>query len=57
MGFAVLQVVGAVFVQQALKTASSDEELAFRQKERDIQAYNRRYDRDFWAFHLCCTGF
>lgn len=43
MGFAVLQVVGAVFVQQALKTASSDEELAFRQKERDILAYNRRY--------------
>lgn len=41
VGFAVLNVVSAVFVQQALKTASSDEELAFRQKQRDIQAYNR----------------
>ncbi|CAK9003474.1 unnamed protein product [Durusdinium trenchii] len=42
MGFAVLNVVSAVFVQQAMKTASSDEELAFRQKEREVQAYNRK---------------
>ena len=27
---------------QALKTAASDEDLAFRQKERDIASYNRR---------------
>ena len=26
-----------VFVQQTMKTASSDEELAFKQKERDAQ--------------------
>eukprot|EP00438_Fugacium_kawagutii_P023586 Skav205942 [mRNA] locus=scaffold442:26363:34325:+ [translate_table: standard] len=35
LGFAVLNVVNAVFVQQTMKTASSDEELAFRQKEKD----------------------
>lgn len=47
MGFAVLNVVGAVFVQQALKTAASDEDLAFRQKERDIAAYNRKVRKLF----------
>lgn len=47
MGFAVLNVVGAVFVQQALRTASSDDELAFRQKERDTQAYNRKVKKLF----------
>lgn len=47
MGFAVLNVVGAVFVQQALKTAASDEDLAFRQKERDIAAYNRKVKKLF----------
>ncbi|OLP84830.1 Voltage-dependent T-type calcium channel subunit alpha-1H, partial [Symbiodinium microadriaticum] len=31
-------VVNAVFVQQTMKTASSDEELAFKQKEKDIAA-------------------
>ena len=42
LGFAILNVVNAVFVQQTMKTASSDEELAFRQKERDIVSYNRK---------------
>ena len=28
-------------VQQTIKTASSDEELAFKQKERDIAMYTR----------------
>ena len=36
LGFAVLNVVNAVFVQQTMKTASSDEDLAFKQKEKDI---------------------
>eukprot|EP00438_Fugacium_kawagutii_P026554 Skav203812 [mRNA] locus=scaffold1236:386201:391389:+ [translate_table: standard] len=49
MGFAVLNVVSAVFVQQALKTASSDEDLAFRQKQRDIQAYNRKVKKLFMS--------
>lgn len=47
MGFAVLNVVSAVFVQQALKTASSDDDLAFRQKERDIAQYNRKVKKLF----------
>ncbi|CAE7219137.1 unnamed protein product [Symbiodinium pilosum] len=34
-GFALLNVVNSVFVQQTMKTASSDEELAFKQKEKD----------------------
>jgi hypothetical protein len=29
---------------EVLKTASSDDDLAFRQKERDIAQYNRRFD-------------
>ena len=29
--------VNAVFVQQTMKTAASDEELAFKQKEKDVQ--------------------
>ena len=31
-----LNVVNAVFVQQTMKTASSDEDLAFKQKEKDV---------------------
>lgn len=29
-------------MQQTMKTASSDEELAFKQKERDVALYTRR---------------
>jgi len=47
LGFAVLNVVNAVFVQQTMKTASSDEELAFKQKEKDIAAYARKVRRLF----------
>ena len=39
-GFALLNVVTSVFVQQTMKTANSDEELAFKQKEKDKAAYN-----------------
>ena len=31
----------AVFIQQTLKTANSDEEIAFKQKEKDMAAYSR----------------
>ncbi|CAE7932016.1 Cacna1h [Symbiodinium necroappetens] len=47
IGFAVLNVVGAVFIQQTLKTAHSDEELAYRQKEKEIQAYTRKVRKLF----------
>ena len=36
LGFAVVNVVNAVFVQQTMKTASSDEELAYKQKQKEI---------------------
>jgi len=42
-----LNVVNAVFVQQTMKTASSDEELAFKQKERDIALYTRKVRKLF----------
>ena len=41
-GFSILNVVNAVFVQQTLKTANSDEEIAFKQKEREMAIYGRR---------------
>jgi len=47
LGFAVLNVVNAVFVQQTMKTASSDEELAFKQKERDAAMYTKKVRRLF----------
>eukprot|EP00913_Durusdinium_trenchii_P019157 g18004.t1 len=47
LGFAVLNVVNAVFVQQTMKTASSDEELAFKQKERDMAMYTRKVKKLF----------
>eukprot|EP00435_Cladocopium_sp_Y103_P068320 s187_g31.t1 len=47
LGFAVLNVVNAVFVQQTMKTASSDEELAFKQKERDVAMYTRKVRKLF----------
>ncbi|CAJ1351664.1 unnamed protein product [Effrenium voratum] len=47
LGFAILNVVNAVFVQQTMKTASSDEELAFKQKEKDIAMYTRKVKKLF----------
>ncbi|CAE7240934.1 Catsper1 [Symbiodinium sp. CCMP2592] len=47
LGFAVLNVVNAVFVQQTMKTASSDEDLAFKQKEKDIAMYHRKVKKLF----------
>lgn len=47
LGFAVLNVVNAVFVQQTMKIASSDEELAFKQKERELASYTRKVKKLF----------
>eukprot|EP00930_Biecheleria_cincta_P001177 TRINITY_DN102344_c0_g1_i1.p1 TRINITY_DN102344_c0_g1~~TRINITY_DN102344_c0_g1_i1.p1 ORF type:complete len:677 (-),score=119.31 TRINITY_DN102344_c0_g1_i1:514-2511(-) len=47
IGFAVLNVVNAVFVQQTLKTASSDEELQFRQKQIEVDKYTRKVRQFF----------
>ncbi|CAJ1441962.1 unnamed protein product [Effrenium voratum] len=53
LGFAILNVVNAVFVQQTIKTASSDEELAYKQKERDIAVYTRKVKN---LFHTLDTS-
>jgi len=42
LGFAVLNVVNAVFVQQTMKIATSDEQLAFKQKERELAKYTQK---------------
>jgi len=47
LGFAVLNVVNAVFVQQTMKTASSDEDIAVKQREKDITQYNRKVKKLF----------
>jgi len=47
LGFAVLNVVNSVFVQQTMRTASSDEELAFKQKEKDVAQYARKVSKLF----------
>lgn len=46
-GFAVLNVVNAVFVQQTMKTASSDEDLAFKQKQKDMATYTKKVKKLF----------
>ncbi|CAE7279902.1 Catsper1 [Symbiodinium natans] len=56
LGFAVLNVVNAVFVQQTMKTASSDEELAFKQKERDVALYTRKVKKLFQSMDSSGDG-
>ncbi|CAE7250780.1 CACNA1A [Symbiodinium natans] len=55
-GFAVLNVVNSVFVQQTMKTATSDEELAFKQKEKDIAVYNRKVRKLFQTIDASGDG-
>ena len=40
--YATLNVINAVFIQQTLKTANTDEEIAFKQKEKDMAQYARK---------------
>eukprot|EP00928_Gymnodinium_smaydae_P001708 TRINITY_DN10614_c0_g3_i1.p1 TRINITY_DN10614_c0_g3~~TRINITY_DN10614_c0_g3_i1.p1 ORF type:complete len:584 (+),score=95.91 TRINITY_DN10614_c0_g3_i1:98-1849(+) len=47
IGFAVLNVVNAVFVQQTMKVAAADEEHAFRQRSKDQTKYGRLIQRLF----------
>ncbi|CAJ1353036.1 unnamed protein product, partial [Effrenium voratum] len=56
LGFAVLNVVNAVFVQQTMKTASSDEELAFKQKERDAAMYLKKVKKLFQSIDQSGDG-
>ncbi|CAJ1425181.1 unnamed protein product, partial [Effrenium voratum] len=56
LGFAVVNVVNAVFVQQTMKTASTDEELAFKQKEKDIALYTRKVRNLFQSMDASGDG-
>jgi len=56
LGFAVLNVVNAVFVQQTMKTASSDEDLAFKQKEKDGAVYTRKVKKLFMTMDASGDG-
>mmetsp|Transcript_41501 Transcript_41501/g.96560 ORF Transcript_41501/g.96560 Transcript_41501/m.96560 type:complete len:734 (+) Transcript_41501:67-2268(+) len=56
LGFAVLNVVNAVFVQQTMKTAESDEELAFRQKQKDSASYARKVKKLFQSMDVSGDG-
>jgi len=56
LGFAVINVVNSVFVQQTMKTASSDEDLAFRQKQKDIAAYTRKVRKLFQTMDASGDG-
>ncbi|CAK9053878.1 unnamed protein product [Durusdinium trenchii] len=56
LGFAVLNVVNAVFVQQTLRTANSDEDLAFREKQRDIASYTRKIRKLFQTMDTSGDG-
>ena len=53
----------AVFIQQTLKTANSDEEIAFKQKEKDMAAYSRSLGspggwplKVWWSIFTCQDG-
>lgn len=56
LGFAVINVVNAIFVQQTLKTASSDEELSFKQKEKDIAMYANKVKKLFQTMDFSGDG-
>eukprot|EP00930_Biecheleria_cincta_P071027 TRINITY_DN58587_c0_g1_i1.p1 TRINITY_DN58587_c0_g1~~TRINITY_DN58587_c0_g1_i1.p1 ORF type:complete len:607 (+),score=88.77 TRINITY_DN58587_c0_g1_i1:101-1921(+) len=56
LGFAVINVVNAVFVQQTMKTASSDEELAYRQKQKEIAMYTRKVKQLFQSIDASGDG-
>lgn len=42
LGFAILNVMNAVFVQQTMRTAVMDEDLAFKQRQKEIDQYTKK---------------
>eukprot|EP00439_Symbiodinium_sp_Y106_P021628 s261_g2.t1 len=56
LGFAIVNVVNSVFVQQTMKTASSDEELAFKQKQRDAELYTKKVRKLFQTMDASGDG-
>ena len=51
-----INVVNSVFVQQTMKTASSDEELAFKQKQRDMEMYTKKVRKLFQTMDASGDG-
>eukprot|EP00930_Biecheleria_cincta_P041858 TRINITY_DN28767_c0_g1_i1.p1 TRINITY_DN28767_c0_g1~~TRINITY_DN28767_c0_g1_i1.p1 ORF type:complete len:581 (-),score=108.82 TRINITY_DN28767_c0_g1_i1:118-1809(-) len=56
IGFAVLNVLNAVFVQQTLKVAHSDEDIAFLMKEREHNKYTSRLKAIFKEVDISGDG-
>ncbi|CAE8681952.1 unnamed protein product [Polarella glacialis] len=56
IGFAVINVLSAVFVQQTLKTATSDEELSFKQKQKDQTKYAAKVKQLFKSVDVSSDG-
>ncbi|CAE7231484.1 SCN2A [Symbiodinium sp. KB8] len=56
IGFAVLNVVNAVFVQQTMLLANNDEDLAFKQKQKDWAWYSKKVKRLFNAIDTSGDG-
>lgn len=56
IGYAVLNVVNAVFVQQTLLMAANDEDLAFKQKQKDWALYTKKVQRLFSAMDTSEDG-
>ncbi|CAE8614705.1 unnamed protein product [Polarella glacialis] len=56
IGFAVINVLNAVFVQQTLKAASSDEELSFKQRQKDQVKYAQKVKKLFQSMDVSDDG-
>eukprot|EP00440_Ansanella_granifera_P025226 gb/GFBE01027400.1/.p1 GENE.gb/GFBE01027400.1/~~gb/GFBE01027400.1/.p1 ORF type:complete len:595 (+),score=126.85 gb/GFBE01027400.1/:1-1785(+) len=57
IGFAVLNVVSAVFVQQTMKIASTDEDLMFKRKAREQQSFLQMLQRLFKEIDASHDGY
>ncbi|CAE8646917.1 unnamed protein product [Polarella glacialis] len=56
LGFALINVLNAVFVQQTLKPASTDEDLAFKQKQKDQVKYTQKVKKMFESVDVSSDG-
>ncbi|CAE8700050.1 unnamed protein product [Polarella glacialis] len=56
IGFAVINVLNAVFVQQTLTAAAADEELSFKQKQKDQVKYTQKVKKLFESVDVSSNG-
>jgi len=57
VGFAVVNVINAVFIQQTMKVAATDESILVMQKEQQSQKYQARLKRVFSQLDTSGNGF